>query len=207
MTVAGADVTAERDAPGVDPFASSAARRTLACASLEDNCRGGLGLGTGGAAAPTAGRALSPRPEKPLASAPGPASSNMNAPRTSPPHSSSQKPFSGKPETDEAWCSYMDFYVRLSDPDDAYSIACTFLDCEAFDWSKVYRQTTAGPNWESFRSALIRRISPLSKTQSAPDMLLSWGQTDDVATFNRTILSVLLDILYITEAEKNHRYS
>ena len=115
--------------------------------------------------------------------------------------------FSGKPGTVEAWCSLMDFYVRLSDPDDACSIACTFLDGEAFDWWKVCSQTTAVPNWESFRSALIRRFSPLNKTQVARDKLHSWRQIKDVGTFNRTFLSVLLDIPDITEAEKIDRYT
>lgn len=115
--------------------------------------------------------------------------------------------FSGKPGTIEAWCSHMDSYVRLTDPDEACRIACTYLDGEAFTWWHTYSRTTAVPDWATFRAALIRRFSPLNKTQAARDKLHSWRQIKDVGTFNRTFLSVLLDIPDITEAEKIDRYS
>eukprot|EP00170_Pyropia_yezoensis_P001257 contig_5590_g1261 len=37
-------------------------------------------------------------------------------------------PFSGKPGTVEAWCSHMDSYVHLIDPEEACRIASTYLD-------------------------------------------------------------------------------
>lgn len=127
----------------------------------------------------------------------GPANARPNKPAV----------FSGKSGTIEAWCSHMDSYVRLTDPDEACRIASTYLDGEAFTWWHTYSRATAVPDWTTLRAALIRRFSPLNKAQAARDKLHSWRQVKDVGTFNRTFLSVLLDIPDITEAEKIDRYS
>eukprot|EP00170_Pyropia_yezoensis_P000123 contig_1036_g124 len=115
--------------------------------------------------------------------------------------------FSGKPGTIEAWCSHMDSYVRLSEPAEACRVACTYLDGEAFNWWHTYSQTTDVSSWDAFRAALIRRFSPLNKTQAARDKLHAWRQIKDVGTFNKTFLSVVVDIPDITEAEKIDRYT
>lgn len=115
--------------------------------------------------------------------------------------------FSGKPGTIEAWSSHMDSYVSATDPKDACRIACTYLDGEAFTWWHSYSQSTTVPNWTALRTALLRRFSPLNKIQAARDKLHSWRQIKDVGTFNRTFLSVVMDIPDITEAEKIDRYS
>lgn len=101
----------------------------------------------------------------------------------------------------------MDSDVQLTDPDKACRIACTYLDGEAITWWHTHSRTIAVPDWTGLRAALIRRFSPLNKTQAARDKLHSWRQIKDVGTFNRTFLSVLLDIPDITEAEKIDRYS
>lgn len=115
--------------------------------------------------------------------------------------------FSGKPGTVEAWCSHMDSYVRTSSPGEACRIACTYLDGEAFNWWHTYRVQTDVPDWTSLRNALIRRFSPLNKVQAARNKLHSWRQIKDVATFNKSFLSIILDIPEITEEEKIDRYS
>ena len=115
--------------------------------------------------------------------------------------------FSGKPGTVEAWCSHMDSYVRLSDPEEACRIACTYLDGEAFNWWHSYHQTATVHHWSTVRAALVRRFSPLNKMQAARNKLHSWRQISDVGTFNKSFLSILLDIPDITEEEKIDRYS
>lgn len=65
----------------------------------------------------------------------------------------------------------MDSYVRLSEPAEACRVACTFLDGEAFNWWHAYSQTTDVSSWDAFRAALIRRFSPLNKTEAARDKL------------------------------------
>lgn len=116
-------------------------------------------------------------------------------------------PFSGKPGTIEAWCSHMDSYVHLNDPEEACRIASTYLDGEAFNWWHAFRRNTSVSDWDTFRAAIVRRFSPLNKTQAARDKLHSWRQIKDVGTFNKSFLSIVMDIPDITEEEKIDRYS
>lgn len=116
-------------------------------------------------------------------------------------------PLSGKPGTVEAWCSHMDSYVHLNDPEEACRIASTYLDGEAFNWWHTYRRSNVVSDWNAFRTAIVRRFSPLNKTQAARDKLHSWRQVKDVGTFNKTFLSIVMDIPDITEEEKIDRYS
>jgi len=115
--------------------------------------------------------------------------------------------FPGKSGTIEAWCSHMDAYVSGSEPDEASRIACTYLDGEAFTWWQSYRTTTGIPDWDTLRACLIRRFNHLNKVQAARNKLHSWRQLKDVGTFNKTFLSIVMDIPDITESEKLDRYS
>jgi len=115
--------------------------------------------------------------------------------------------FSGKSGTIEAWCSHMDAYVSGSEPDEACRIACTYLDGEAFTWWQSYSAATSVPDWDTLRTCLIRRFNPLNKVQAARNKLHSWRQLKDVGSFNKTFLSIVMDIPDITESEKIDRYS
>lgn len=116
-------------------------------------------------------------------------------------------PFSGKPGTVQAWCSHMDSYVHLNDPEEACRIASTYLDGDAFNWWHTYRRSNVVSDWNAFRTAIVRRFSPLNTTQAARDKLHSWRQVKDVGTLNKTFISIVMDIPDITEEEKIDRYS
>jgi len=101
----------------------------------------------------------------------------------------------------------MDAYVSGSEPDEACRIACTYLDGEAFTWWQSYCTTTGIPDWDTLRTCLVRRFNPLNKVQAARNKLHGWRQLKDVGTFNKTFLSIVMDIPDITESEKIDRYS
>jgi len=115
--------------------------------------------------------------------------------------------FSGNSGTIEAWCSHMDAYVSGSEPDEACRIACTYLDGEAFTWWQSYSAATSVPDWDTLRTCLIRRFNPLNKVQAARNKFHRWRQLKDVGSFNKTFLSIVMDIPDITEPEKSDRYS
>jgi len=115
--------------------------------------------------------------------------------------------FSGKSGTIEAWCSHMDAYASVSEPDEACRIACTYLDGEAFTWWQSYSAATSVPDWDTLRTCVIRRFNPLNKVQAARNKLHSWRQLKDVGGSNKTFLSIVMDIPDITESEKLDRYN
>jgi len=115
--------------------------------------------------------------------------------------------FSGKIGTIEAWCSHMDAYLVNVDPAEAFQIACTYLDGEAFTWWHTCSNASAIPDWASLRSALIRRFSPLNKVQAARDKLHHRRQIKDVGSLNQSFLSIILGIPDITESKKVDQYS
>ena len=115
--------------------------------------------------------------------------------------------FFGKSGTIEAWCSHMDAYVSGSEPDEACRIACTYLDGEAFTWWQSYNAATSVPDWDTLRTCLIRRFNRLKKVQAARNKLHRWRQLKDVGSFNKTFLSIVMDIADITESETIDRYS
>jgi len=115
--------------------------------------------------------------------------------------------FFGKSGTIEAWCSHMDAYASGSEHEEAGRIACTYLDGEAVTWWQSSNAATSVPDWDTLRTCLIRRSNPLNKVQAARNKLHSWRQLKDVGSFNKTFLSILMDIPDITESEKIDRYS
>lgn len=114
---------------------------------------------------------------------------------------------SGKIVTIDSWCAHMESCVSSSDPVDACRIACTYLDGEAFSWCQTCLDHADIHDWPTLREALIRRFNPLNKVQAARNKLHSWRQIKDVAAFNKSFLSIVLDIPDITEEEKIDRYS
>ena len=116
-------------------------------------------------------------------------------------------PFSGKLGAIEAWCHQMDSYLAGTDEAEACRIASTYLEGEAFAWWYAHRQAKTVESWTDLREALIKRFNPLNKVQAARNKLHSWRQIKDVGTFNKTFLSIVMDIPGITVAEQIDRYT
>jgi len=114
--------------------------------------------------------------------------------------------FSGKLGTIEAWCSHVDAYVSGSEADEACRNACTYRCGEAFNWWQSYNAAASVSDWDTLRTCLILRFKPLNKLQAAQNTLQSWRQLNDVGSFYKTFLSIILDIRDITESEKIDSY-
>jgi len=99
----------------------------------------------------------------------------------------------------------MDAYVSGSEPDEACRNACTYLYGEALTCWQSYNAATSVPDWDTLRTCLIRRFNTLNKVQAARKKLHSCPQLNDVGSFNKKFLSIVMDIPDVTESEKIDR--
>lgn len=115
--------------------------------------------------------------------------------------------FSGKTGTIASWGTRMKSCASINEAVDACRIACTYLNGEAFSWWKTCRDQAIIRDWPTLRDALIQHFNPLNKAQAARNELHSWREIKDVATFNKSFLSIVLDIPDIPEEQAIDRYS
>lgn len=115
--------------------------------------------------------------------------------------------FFGRAGAIDAWASHMDTYVAKATPGEALLIATSYLQGEAFSWWQTHAGKADISDWPTLREALKVRFNPLNKVQAARDLLHKWKQMKDVASYNKSFQSIVLDIPDITMTEQVDRYS
>ena len=109
-----------------------------------------------------------------------------------------------------SWITHMTNYLGGTSPDEALSIAVSYLEGPAHEWWIVFRQSLEGQGiqtWENLRPALIRRFDTLNKVKIARDKLAKWKQIKDFTTFNDDFQKIILDIPNISVEEQIDRYT
>lgn len=128
-------------------------------------------------------------------------------PRSDKPKLNKPAPFSGRTGAIDAWASHMDTYVAKATAEEALLVATSYLQGEAFTWWQTFTGKSEVTSWPTLREALKLRFNPLNKVQAARDLLHKWKQMKDVASYNKSFQSIILDIPEITMAEQIDRYS
>eukprot|EP00170_Pyropia_yezoensis_P002209 contig_9276_g2213 len=128
-------------------------------------------------------------------------------PRSDVPKLNKPAPFSSRAGAIDSWASHKDTCVSKATSEEALLVATSHLQGEAFAWWQTYTGKSEVTDWPTLREALKQRFNPLNKLQAARDLRHKWKQMKDVASYNKSFQSIILDIPDITMTEQIDRYS